>query len=56
MVEIDSRLRVSIDEDRHAEAIMQHAVLRDALASAQYRRFPGVVGLQQSHPEADGAL
>eukprot|EP00913_Durusdinium_trenchii_P024756 g23237.t1 len=48
VVEIDARLRESIDEDRYAEAILQHSVLRDALASAQYRRFPGVVGLHQS--------
>eukprot|EP00434_Breviolum_minutum_P023815 symbB.v1.2.021008.t1/scaffold1777.1/size101761/3 len=48
VVEIDARLQQSIDEDHFAEAIIQHSVLRDTLASAEYRRFPGVVGLQQS--------
>eukprot|EP00435_Cladocopium_sp_Y103_P040851 s1308_g11.t1 len=48
VVEIHARLCESIDDDRFAEAIVQHSVLRDALASAEYRRFPGVVGLQQS--------
>ncbi|CAJ1401443.1 unnamed protein product [Effrenium voratum] len=47
IVEIDACLRESIDEGRYAEAIVQHSVLHDALASTQYRRFPGLVELQQ---------
>eukprot|EP00931_Biecheleriopsis_adriatica_P004222 TRINITY_DN105924_c0_g1_i1.p1 TRINITY_DN105924_c0_g1~~TRINITY_DN105924_c0_g1_i1.p1 ORF type:complete len:1007 (-),score=237.50 TRINITY_DN105924_c0_g1_i1:22-2613(-) len=47
VVEIDSRLRERLTAENYTEAIAQQAALKEALGTARFSQFPGLLGLQQ---------